>query len=504
VRRVPIFLRLRRLRRDLLSDDREVRRAAIGELQATGRRAIPLLRVALTDRNHENRIRTIGALIDLDDRASITDLLPILHDDYRESIGGGRVDFPVRAAALRALRTFRWSPRTHNERLLVRAAEGTSIDNYHFIAYFLGAGFASCYGFPLARDLPAFVLPELWEVDWSFRRFAVQVLRCRTAEDVAALSMSDVFDALEFAAASDDAPRAASARAAMTELQWVLRQRFDLPEGMERWKPDNPILDRFFRFLVANNHHNFIVTTNWDTYLDGAFQGYLNPRTQTPLSYVDYGLYAHDRLYADTEYVPIHLYKMNGSADWLWCPQCRKLFGGFLPWPFANYDAIIRNPVPKALAEAFLCGFCGNPLSQMMVMPSPARPQHLFSIGYEIDDETRKEHEVPMTDGFEPTAVLDLMSTMMQACSLWIFMGYSLPEYDRDTVSVIKRAFARRAKYHPASPLTIHVVGFEPTFRSRDESWICRRYADVLQHDFEYFPTGIEKWIEDHVPNRPV
>jgi hypothetical protein len=34
---------------------------------------------------------------------------------------------------------------------------------------------------------------------------------------------------------------------------------------------------------------------------------------------------------------------MIGSTDWLWCDQCRKIYGRFIPWVFATSGANRRN-----------------------------------------------------------------------------------------------------------------------------------------------------------------
>ncbi len=75
-----------------------------------------------------------------------------------------------------------------------------------------------------------------------------------------------------------------------------------------------------------------------------------------------------------------------------------------------------------------------------------------------------------------------------------VFMGYSMPEYDEDIISLVKMALERSQEPE------IHVVGWEPEFRSLQQSPLYQRYKDVLGRDFRYFPNGIEEWINAWIP----
>ena len=132
----------------------------------------------------------------------------------------------------------------------------------------------------------------------------------------------------------------------------------------------------------------------------------------------------------------------------------------------------------------------------MLILPSPRRPQHLLS-----QTHSRAPLDgmlgIAAQQGSGATSVLQWMAQAMSPASLLVFIGYSLPAYDTDTLAMIDFALQIAGSLQE-----IHVVGWEPDFRSQEESPTCRRYAEVLRRPFQFFPGGVEDWVRNHVPDR--
>jgi hypothetical protein len=453
------------------------------------------LRRTLGDANPDVRIAAIRGLM-RHKGASVEHLLPLLQDLYLDrGLPQTVIPFPVRAEAWQALQTLGWKPKSKDDLLLIAAAEGRSIANHRYVTYFLGAGFAHAYGMPLAGELLGHYVREAWRYPQGIRTFATDRLGCATPEALVALTMEPVLDALYTAANDGDE----LARNVLRDLQWWLKYALDAGEMVLPWKPANPMLDRFFRFLANNNQHNFIITTNWDTHLDAALLTYIaegGGKEWPP--YIDYGLYFQDRLRGSIEYVPVHLYKMNGSTDWFWCEHCRVVYGRYLPFAEHSHMFTYRDPdiwFSGDRMESFRCRACHGPLSILLIMPSPRRPQHLFARVH-IPEAVDGSIDFQSTHGMQWTSVLQWMVQAMSPASLWVFIGYSLPEYDVDTLNLMRFAMELAGSLEE-----IHVVGWEPNFRSQEASPMCRRYAEVLKRPFRYFPAGVDEWIRTQIPD---
>lgn len=508
--RAPAWLRYLRAVRRLAKGSWEVREEAVGELRELGgRRSVHRIAGALHDASPDVRIAAIEALM-AHRAATPSQLLPLLHDVYQDwHIPSVTRPFPVRAAALDALYRLGWQPATEDEQRLVEVAERRSVANHRMVTYFLGAGFARAFGLPVAGQLGAEMVDDAWNEPGGLHRFIADCLGLER-EAARVLPIEELLDAIERFTASPDPVQAAQARSAALDVLWWLRSRFDAEpraypalEPFLPWKPESPLMQRFFRFLVTNNQHNFLVTTNWDTWLDLALLTYLSEEKGEAWPFIDYGLYFADRLACGgSEYVPVHLFKMNGSADWFWCPLCRVIYGRYIVRPQHNFTNVTIDVLRLKLgigdrADIFRCDNCGGALQLTLVLPSPRRPQHFLSRLHAPPETLAALPTVHEVHGIQAMSVLQLVAQLMSPSSLWVFMGYSLPTYDQDTVNLIRYALEELG----GDP-EIHVVNWEPDYRSFDESPVCRRYAEVLQRPFTYFPNGIERWIADHIGRR--
>ncbi|HYI11890.1 MAG TPA: HEAT repeat domain-containing protein [Thermoanaerobaculia bacterium] len=504
--------KMARLARELADADPLVRENAVDELSSLrSRTATRLLCVATTDLVADVRAAAARHLGNRADRDAIPFLLPLLHDTTHDCFGH-TVSYPVRLEAWIALSHLGWIPTTINDHLLKQVVvDEESIANHKHAVYFLGAGFARCYGLPLASEIGQRMLPYLWEWAWPVQQLLEYAFGCRTKRDAATITFAAVLDVVEQYRQGREEERELAHRV-HNHLWWWIREEFT-PYHLSSWQLENQPLRRFLRFLATNDLANYVITTNWDNFLDIALQEFLRerdlrdidarrkPRPGTfldayayelahPLRYVDYGINFH----ADedwSEYASFHLYKINGSADWVWCPTCHDIYGRYLPWSGHRLSDVEIDVKYETFPAMVRCSICKGQLQPVLMMPSAQRPQHLLSTAYQDDDDHLEFSDAPRSS----RSILGSMITRVEGASLWVFMGYSMPDYDRETVDFVRGALDASANTE------IHVVGYEPSFTTVYESPMATRYREVLHRDFEYHPNGIELWIEQHVPD---
>jgi len=504
--------KIARLARELGDEDPLIRQNAVYKLsRLRSRSATQLLCVATTDLTADVRAAAARHLRGRGDRDTISFLLPLLHDTTHVLSSDSTVSYPIRRVAWIALRELGWTPTTATDHLLEKVVHEKSIANHKRSVYFLGAGFARCYGLPLASEIARRMFPYLWEYAWPVQRLLEYAFGCQTKRDAANITFAAMLDALERYRRGSDEEREL-AHKVDDHLWWWIREEFT-PYHLSFWQLENQPLRRFLRFLATNDLVNFIVTTNWDNFLDIAIQEFLRerdwrdidagrkPRPDTffdafafemanSLRYVDYGI-KHRADEAWHRYAPFHLYKINGSADWVWCPNCHDIYGRYLPWPTHQLSAVETDSKYETFPATVRCSICKGQLRSVLMMPSAQRPQHLLSRAYADEGGHFEFSGAPIASH----SVLGRMIERVAGASLWVFMGYSMPDYDSETIEFVRTALDASAN------VEIHVVGYEPNFTTQNESPMAIRYRELLGRDFEYHPNGIELWIEQHVPD---
>lgn len=243
-----------------------------------------------------------------------------------------------------------------------------------------------------------------------------------------------------------------------------------------RWGSNGATLDLLS--TLAENYDLSVVNLNWDI----AVEKYLHGQLKIDFSY---GIAVDDFFNRPTAIMGIPLLKVHGSANWLYCDSCRRIYAslssksGLLrrayieESDFGLFD--IELPTPQENGQRD-CLRCGSLLGGRVAT---------FSY--------RKAFSIAQFQAIWESAFRNLTEA-----SHWLFIGYSMPEADFEFKHLLKSAQLARQNESDWSATVILKNDLEAA--SRYQRFFGLPSESVIQDGMSAWVEGIsmQQYIESH------
>jgi NAD-dependent SIR2 family protein deacetylase len=207
-------------------------------------------------------------------------------------------------------------------------------------------------------------------------------------------------------------------------------QILDLPKGR-----DSGAIQQALSVLYEDSEPQ-IISTNWDIVAE-------NRMRERRIPYW-YGLPVEDLNGREMPCEGITLLMLHGSANWIYCDSCRRLYAG----QPANEKAALRALIYIDTDDfRELCP--ENEAVVKLVSEIPRQPKHCVHCGNRLGARIatfsyRKEVSIPQFQ-----AIWQRAFDILRDSDSWLFIGYSLPEADFEFRHLLKSAEKASRSYQP-------------------------------------------------------
>jgi hypothetical protein len=215
-----------------------------------------------------------------------------------------------------------------------------------------------------------------------------------------------------------------------------------------------------------------LISLNYDIIADNV----LAARSQ--VMFPDYGCDIQTQIYRDRGKQG-KLFKLHGSLNWLYCPNCHRLdvavsrFGrGFskaLDELFMAEGAETNDLDHRYSCHGSPCMSCGTFVRPVMITPTQKkdyRNPHISQVWFKAEE-------------------------LLRSASAAVFVGYSMPADDVEVVYLFKRGL----EHLPAEQIT--VIEFDANSRSVSEHEVGQRYQSVFGPGIQWHTCGFGGWIAE-------
>lgn len=228
-------------------------------------------------------------------------------------------------------------------------------------------------------------------------------------------------------------------------------------------------------FLAANEPR--VISLNYDIIADNA----LAVRSQG--TFPNYGCDIQTKTYQDFGKFG-KLFKLHGSLNWLYCPNCNRL------------DVAVSRSgyrFSKALQELFISeGSEGNDLEhRYSCHGSPCKNCGTFVRPVMITPTQKKDYRNPHI-----AQVWYRAEELLRSATSVVFIGYSMPADDVEVVYLLKRGLAHLA------PQNITVVEFDRENRGVDDHEVGQRYQSTFGPRIQWHTCGFANWLNERAAGR--
>lgn len=340
-------------------------------------------------------------------------------------------------------------------------------------AVILGAGFSHLAGLPLQSELSKLLVqddgtPFEREVTRAIRDFLVDVFGFDQYDGNQPLpALEDYFTCIDLAANTGH-----SLGLEYTPRRLRALRRFSIYRVLKslnlRFK-ECRVIQRFLDFLLAKGGGVGFVVLNWDIVLEKHLAG----RARVKYCCCAKAWSPGNPIPRDRPTVKVA--KLHGSANWLYCDNCKRLFYDLGSKLAVDLRASLSEsdlcalgcqiPAPEKLGAR--CRRCGYPLST-----------HIATFSYR---KSYRTHVYP--------AVWHAAEEILAQAPHWLFVGYSMPEPDYEVRYLLKGAQMRRK-----DALRIDYVVRGDT----DAIERCKRFFGKGAH-VTVWNDGLESFVEEFV-----
>jgi len=330
--------------------------------------------------------------------------------------------------------------------------------------FIVGAGFSHYAGLPLQREFTKAILSAEAFKSSSASRHIVEYLKKfvnrtfgprRSATDPMWPELEDIFTCVDLSANSGHhlgqgyppARLRTVRRALIVRTIWMHRQEYE--KAAKRSDSDWQTFSNFLERI--NPAENAFVSLNWDVALEDRITeirpklGVSYGEGVTPADFPDTG----DQICLTRVRVspPLYVIKIHGSANWLYCDNCREVFW-FPPEKSSKVASqLLRRDDRKRIqysttVKQWRCHRCEK----------VSLGTRLATFSY------RKALDYPMFQTSWRSAEL-----LLRDAQRWVFVGYSLPPADYEFKYLLKRVQLSRQ----SPPELLLVAGGERTAAER-------------------------------------
>jgi hypothetical protein len=213
-----------------------------------------------------------------------------------------------------------------------------------------------------------------------------------------------------------------------------------------------------------------VISLNYDIIADMAMFQFADQRK--PGSMPSYGCDIRTQSYMGKERWG-SLFKIHGSVNWMYCPQCHHLDIGWSSKRGApSRIGTLFYRLEEQYAHKVNCPECNTRLRPILITPTHRkdyRNPHLARIWYEAERALQRANRV-------------------------IFVGYSLPDDDVDVIYLLKRGLGTN-KQNPLPPGQITVVEYDAQHREMSAHPVGKRYRALFGDGIDFRTEGFTNWL---------
>ena len=215
-----------------------------------------------------------------------------------------------------------------------------------------------------------------------------------------------------------------------------------------------------------------LISLNYDIIADNT----LARRSQ--MAFPDYGCDIQTEMYRNRQKFG-KLFKLHGSLNWLYCPNCHRLdvavsrsgqsFSKALQELYASEGGDSNDLDHRYTCHGSPCKSCGTFVRPVMITPTQKkdyRNPHIAQVWYRAEE-------------------------MLRSASSAVFVGYSMPADDVEVVYLLKRGLEQV----PAKLIT--VVEFDEKNRGVGEHDVGQRYQSVFGSEIQWHTCGFNGWLKE-------
>lgn len=311
----------------------------------------------------------------------------------------------------------------------------------HWTVYFVGAGFAKACQLPQRCSQPVLLselLPAIYEHTNEYRElkdFCRRVFGARAGQSIP--SIQDIFTVIDGALQADDSVGGFDT-SELHCVRDVLCKAVAETLADSLKEVDGNLRAAFGNLVKSQYSQTAVITTNWDIILDKAL---LEQDSGGSKGCVWYGVDTHS--YGDHErWMPYwvglkqdpplrlaRLLKLHGSANWLWCKTCGRLYVAYgskvvLDYFHRQQNCCCRYCIEQSTGTGTRRTFRLSPVMLMPTFLQSYGQPHISTIWHRALKELRRAEKI-------------------------IIMGYSLPTEDYYVRNLFARAMASRLTDKP-------------------------------------------------------
>lgn len=301
------------------------------------------------------------------------------------------------------------------------------------IVVILGAGFSRCAGLPLQADFGDSLLSGNGEaldnlIDSQIERFLKYTFGWRSGEKIPALE--DIFTMIDLSAGTGHALGPKNPPRKLRALRRLLIYRiFSLLDRQFRMSAD---IEQLIRTVLNHDENAHFIVLNWDIVLERHLE-HIRPRQD-----ISYGVHEKSWYGTEPENQNIKIIKVHGSANWVYCDNCRQIFfDRYSKLSLASKAGITKADLSlfdSSFSRVYDIGGASNPERNCRECRYPVG-SHIATFSF------RKSFR---TLGFAETWMA--ADSALSQADRWLFVGYSLPSADFEFKHLLKCAELKHAQ----------------------------------------------------------
>lgn len=254
--------------------------------------------------------------------------------------------------------------------------------------------------------------------------------------------------------------RAAIEYAIFAVLEYKLRS--GIPQFHQR------AIDHLFPALTEPR----VISLNYDIIADNTLA------VRSPSAFPDYGCDIQTETYRNLDKVG-KLFKLHGSLNWLYCPNCNRLdvavsrsgrsFSKALDQLFISEGGEANDLEHRYTCHGSPCKNCGAFVRPVMITPTQRkdyRNPHISQVWYKAEE-------------------------LLRSATSVVFVGYSMPADDVEVVYLLKRGL----QHLPARAIT--VIECSKNNRQVMKNEVGQRYQSVFGPGIQWHTCGFEGWLDE-------
>lgn len=328
--------------------------------------------------------------------------------------------------------------------------------------FVFGAGFSKAAGMPLQQEL----LPEIMKLDIGFEFERVRIPVTAFIKEnfpgvqIERLTLEDLFTILDKAVLNKEYFGGYKWQDLYSIRKGLIRALLVLiNERIKENRENLSFYNAMGKFILAQSHSIGVISLNWDTVFETVINN-LSKNGETNQTQIDYCAFAHKMeknreigLLTPGENDALKMMKLHGSINWLYCPNCGRLFVHH----YKNIGVDYKSNCPICCAENLEKEII---LEEMIMTPTM------------LKDFQNHHLKLIWQNAFMQLTQADKV----------IFIGYSFPLADYELRYFFKKALSKNTKIKAVLHHNDKTNGTK------------ERYENFFGDSVDFYFEGFEKW----------